>query len=233
MMDIRSEFGQRVRELRARSGMSQELLAYRAGLDRTYISGVERGERNVSILNIEKITAALQVTMEYMFSGERFSSTLAYQSKDFAVPFKDRFTYHLDSDRRLLAFQVNGLFSGSKDVGYLSSVILGICSAFGAGELSILVDHRDMKASDGEPAVYSPEVAERATVFQQELTAYSREVICLCNSEFMVQQLNHVARVSGIYEKAIHLYEKDKVMVEKAYSILDIRHNELIGPKQA
>ncbi|NGQ94221.1 helix-turn-helix transcriptional regulator [Brevibacillus sp. SYP-B805] len=44
-MDIRSEFGQRVQELRTRSGMTQEMLAYRAGLDRTYISGVERGER--------------------------------------------------------------------------------------------------------------------------------------------------------------------------------------------
>ncbi|MGO4119072.1 helix-turn-helix domain-containing protein, partial [Rhizobium ruizarguesonis] len=64
-MDIRAEFGQRVRELRARSGMSQELLAYRAGLDRTYISGVERGERNISIVNMEKIAAALQVSMGY------------------------------------------------------------------------------------------------------------------------------------------------------------------------
>ncbi len=53
-MDIRSEFGKRVRELRARSGMSQELLADRSGLDRTYISGVERGERNISLVNIEK-----------------------------------------------------------------------------------------------------------------------------------------------------------------------------------
>ncbi|MGG1597939.1 helix-turn-helix domain-containing protein [Paenibacillus naphthalenovorans] len=53
-MDIRAEFGQRVRELRARCGMSQEMLAHRAGLDRTYISGVERGKRNISIVNIEK-----------------------------------------------------------------------------------------------------------------------------------------------------------------------------------
>jgi transcriptional regulator with XRE-family HTH domain len=50
--------------------MSQEVLAYRAGLDRTYISGVERGERNVSIVNIAKIAKALQVPVGYIFSGK-------------------------------------------------------------------------------------------------------------------------------------------------------------------
>ncbi|WP_367398165.1 helix-turn-helix domain-containing protein [Paenibacillus sp. MSJ-34] len=49
VVDIRLEFGQRCKELRARSGMSQEMLAYRSGLDRSYISGVERGDRNISI----------------------------------------------------------------------------------------------------------------------------------------------------------------------------------------
>ncbi|GIO38826.1 hypothetical protein J41TS12_36870 [Paenibacillus antibioticophila] len=82
MKDLRSEFGKRVRELRAISGMTQEALAYRAGLDRTYLSGVERGERNVSLLNIEKIATALQVSVGYIFSGERFSDTPSYNSKD-------------------------------------------------------------------------------------------------------------------------------------------------------
>jgi len=229
-MDIRSEFGQRVKELRARSGMSQELLAYRAGMDRTYISGVERGERNVSLVNIEKIAAALQITMGYLFSGERFSTTPAYQPKDFAVPFKERFHYKLDSDKKVLAFQVNGLFSGKEDVNYLSSVILGICSAYGKNELNILVDHRDMKTPDGEAVVYSPEVTEAAILFQQKLVAYSKKVVALCNSEFMVQQLNHVADTSGILEKATHLFEKDRDMIGKAYSLLDIHGNELIKP---
>lgn len=227
-MDIRSEFGQRIKELRARSGMSQEILAYRAGLDRTYISGVERGERNVSILNIEKIAAALQVSMSYIFSDERFSNTAAYQPKDFRIPFKERFKYHLDNDKKLLAFQVTGLFNGKNDVEYLSSVILGICSAYGKDELSILVDHREMKASDGEPVVYSPDVAEQAAIFQQDLTTYSKEVICLCNSEFMVQQLNQLAKTSGIYDKATHIFEKDKDMIGRAYSLLNINGNQLI-----
>ncbi|WP_336787278.1 helix-turn-helix domain-containing protein [Paenibacillus sp. MMO-177] len=227
-MDIRIEFGQRIKELRARSGMSQEHLAYRAGLDRSYISGVERGERNVSIINIEKIASALQITVAYLFSGERFSPKQAYQPKDFLVPFKDRVHYTLDPDKKLLSFQVNGLASGKQDVEYMSNIVLGICSAYGKDELDVLVDHRGMVTSDGEPVVYSPEVAERAVQFQQELTAYSKKVLVLCNSEFMVEQLNHVAKASGIFDKASHLFDKDKDMVGKAYETFDLHDHPFI-----
>ncbi|MEK8128056.1 helix-turn-helix transcriptional regulator [Paenibacillus filicis] len=79
-MDIRFNFGQRVKELRARSGMSQELLAHKAGLDRTYVSGIERGERNISIINIEKIARALQVSVGCMFTGEPFSASNSFRS---------------------------------------------------------------------------------------------------------------------------------------------------------
>jgi Predicted transcriptional regulators len=228
MIDIRIEFGQRIKELRARSGMSQEHLAYRAGLDRSYISGVERGERNVSIVNIEKIASALQISVAYLFSGERFSPTPAYHPKEFIIPFKDRVQYTLDPDKRLLSFQVNGLASGKHDVEYMSNIVLGICSAYSKDELDVLVDHRGMKTADGEPVVYSPEVAERAVQFQQELTAYSKKVIVLCNSEFMVEQLNHVAKTSGIYDKATHLFAKDRDMVGKAYEMLDIHDHQFI-----
>jgi transcriptional regulator with XRE-family HTH domain len=225
-VDIRSDFGQRVKELRARSGMSQEILAQRADLDRTYISGVERGERNVSIVNIEKIAAALNVSMAYMFSDERFPANPAYLQKDFTVPFIERFRYNLDQNNRVLAFQVEGLFSGKEDVDYLSTKILGICSAFGKGELNILVDHRTMNTADGEPAVYSPEIAARAVVFQKKLLKYSNKTVVLCNSDFMVQQLNHVTRESGII--STHLFGPDKDMVARAYELLDIHGNELI-----
>ncbi|MEC0244161.1 helix-turn-helix transcriptional regulator [Paenibacillus dokdonensis] len=228
MLDIRSEFGQRVRELRARSGMSQDILAYRSGLDRTCISGVERGERNISIVNIEKIAAGLQVTVSYMFSSERFKDTPAYQQKDFIVPFSERFEYKLDNEKKVLAFQVHGLLT-PQNVDYMSKTLLGICNAFGKGELNILVDHREMSDSTGEIAIYSPEVAERAVAFQQELLVYSKNVVALCNSEFMVQQLNHVAQTSGIIEKATHLFDKD--MLERAYSLLDINGNDLIKAK--
>ncbi len=55
-------FGERVRVLRQALGLSQEALALAAGLDRTYIGGVERGERNISLLNIQKIAQALNVS---------------------------------------------------------------------------------------------------------------------------------------------------------------------------
>jgi transcriptional regulator with XRE-family HTH domain len=228
-VDIRTEFGQRIRELRARSGLSQELLAHRAGLDRTYISGVERGERNISIVNIEKLAAALNVTVAYMFSGERFSAIPSYNP---TIPFKERFSYHIDSENKVLAFQVNGFISSKGDADYLPKVILGVCSAFGKGELNVLVDHRDMTASNGIPVVYSPEVAERAVVFQRELAAYSKKVVALCNSEFMVHQLNHLAEQSGIMEKATHLFGQDKEMLGQAYHLLGINGNKLIKAKE-
>ncbi|QSR27259.1 transcriptional regulator [Nocardioides aromaticivorans] len=56
----RRAFGERVRELRKPLGLSQEELGHRAGLDRTYIGGVERGERNISLDNIWKIAEALE-----------------------------------------------------------------------------------------------------------------------------------------------------------------------------
>ena len=54
-------FGQRVRELRIAAGLSQEELAERAGLHRTYVGGIERGERNVGVLNLLQLARALKV----------------------------------------------------------------------------------------------------------------------------------------------------------------------------
>jgi transcriptional regulator with XRE-family HTH domain len=54
-------FGATIRELRGKLGYSQEKLAEEAGLHRTYIGGVERGERNVSLLNIVRLARALKV----------------------------------------------------------------------------------------------------------------------------------------------------------------------------
>ena len=65
--DIRTRFGLRVRELRQAQSLSQEALAARCELDRTYISGIERGKRNVSLQNIEVIAKALGVTLSALF----------------------------------------------------------------------------------------------------------------------------------------------------------------------
>ena len=61
MQDPRKLFGNKVREARNLLGLSQEELADLCGLDRTYIGGVERGERNISLINIIKIANALKV----------------------------------------------------------------------------------------------------------------------------------------------------------------------------
>jgi len=58
---IRQEFGERLRELRHIRGTSQEELALRCGLDRSYVGQVERGERNLSLENIHKLAHALDV----------------------------------------------------------------------------------------------------------------------------------------------------------------------------
>ena len=60
-------FGSRVRELRKRHGWSQEAFASQVGLDRSYIGGIERGERNVSLENICLIAAALEVAPSKLF----------------------------------------------------------------------------------------------------------------------------------------------------------------------
>lgn len=62
-------FGARVRELRESLGISQEVLADRAGLHRTYLGGVERGERNIGLLNILRISAALEVPPEELLKS--------------------------------------------------------------------------------------------------------------------------------------------------------------------
>ena len=60
-MDPRVAFGTVVRSYRKSKGWSQEKLASETGLDRTYIGGVERGERNIALLNIFRIAEALDV----------------------------------------------------------------------------------------------------------------------------------------------------------------------------
>ena len=55
-MEIKEKIGTRIRDLRQEKAMSQKDLAYDADLDRSYIASVENGQRNISIVNIEKIT---------------------------------------------------------------------------------------------------------------------------------------------------------------------------------
>jgi len=71
--NVHEQFGKRVRELRRARALSQEELADRAGVHRTYMGGIERGERNPSLKNIAAIADALGVSLPelFSFSGSR------------------------------------------------------------------------------------------------------------------------------------------------------------------
>lgn len=62
-------FGERVRELRKAKRLSQEELSFRADLHRTYIGMIERAEKNITLLNISKIAAALEVSISELLNG--------------------------------------------------------------------------------------------------------------------------------------------------------------------
>ena len=72
LMNLQESFGNRVHELRKKKKWSQEELAFRAGIDRTYMTSVENGKRNVSIQNIEKIITALEVSLVTFFDSNFF-----------------------------------------------------------------------------------------------------------------------------------------------------------------
>jgi len=71
-MDVKSKIGSRIKELRKVNGMSQKDLAYSSDLDRSYIASVENGQRNISIVNIEKIAIALEISLKDFFSDGKF-----------------------------------------------------------------------------------------------------------------------------------------------------------------
>lgn len=65
--EFQLKFGRRLRELRLARGRSQEQLALETGLNRTYVGSVERGERNISLVNIYKLAEALGVDVKELF----------------------------------------------------------------------------------------------------------------------------------------------------------------------
>lgn len=74
-MDVKLKIGQRIKELREKGDMSQKDLAYSSDLDRSYIASVENGQRNISVVNIEKIATALGVNLREFFKSKSFEDT--------------------------------------------------------------------------------------------------------------------------------------------------------------
>lgn len=69
-LQARQAFARNLRKARLKKGLSQEALAELAGLHRTYIGSVERGERNISIDNMEKLAIALSYNLKDLLEGE-------------------------------------------------------------------------------------------------------------------------------------------------------------------
>lgn len=66
---ITERIGNRIRELRSQTGLSQEKFALKIGMDRTYFASVELGKRNIALKNIEKIANGLGITLSELFEG--------------------------------------------------------------------------------------------------------------------------------------------------------------------
>jgi len=69
-MDLLKNFGNRVKQLRLEKGLSQEALAHKADIDRTYLPGIEKGTRNASIKVAYRIAVALEITLAELLNFE-------------------------------------------------------------------------------------------------------------------------------------------------------------------
>ncbi|MCC8424497.1 helix-turn-helix domain-containing protein [Mucilaginibacter sp. UR6-11] len=71
-MDIRKKIGLRIKEYRINLKLTQEALAFKAEIDKTYVNEVENGKRNISVINLEKLIGALDVTVKDFFDSKSF-----------------------------------------------------------------------------------------------------------------------------------------------------------------
>jgi len=75
-MDIRKKIGLRLKELRLQQHLTQEALAYKAEVDKTYLNEVENGKRNISVINLEKVIAkGLQLSIHQFFDSIYFKES--------------------------------------------------------------------------------------------------------------------------------------------------------------
>lgn len=72
-MDIRVKVGLRIKELRQKLQLTQEKLAFKAEVDKTYLNEVENGKRNISLVNLEKVVKALEVSFNQFFDSKDFN----------------------------------------------------------------------------------------------------------------------------------------------------------------
>lgn len=71
-MEVKEKLGKRIKEIREKKKITQEALASRSGVERTFISHIERGGRNISLETIEKVAAGLGVSIADLFTSKPF-----------------------------------------------------------------------------------------------------------------------------------------------------------------
>ncbi|PSL41423.1 transcriptional regulator with XRE-family HTH domain [Planomicrobium soli] len=226
-MNILEEFGKRVKELRLKTGITQEALAIRAELDRSYVGAIERGTKNLSLLNIEKLANALDVDLPYLFEHESFAPRCALLKKEMKKPLEKRFICEVDVNEQVIAWRVAGPLS-EYDARKLAKEIKNKAMLLRKGEIKLLIDNRSMMV-DGQPFVFAPEVYDVWEELQQWLCPYLDQVVVLCNSTFMKNQLDRLAKRSGIAVLSKHIYNEEiEKSNKKALALLGISKSRIL-----
>lgn len=71
-MDIKKKVGDRVKEIRTKEKITQEQLSKYSGIDRTFVSHIEKGTRNISVETIEALLKGMNVSFKYFFGSDKF-----------------------------------------------------------------------------------------------------------------------------------------------------------------
>jgi len=79
-MDIRKKIGLRIKEYRTNLKLTQEALAFKAEIDKTYVNEVENGKRNISVINLEKLIIALNTNIPQFFNSDIFSDSVTHNA---------------------------------------------------------------------------------------------------------------------------------------------------------
>jgi CheY-like chemotaxis protein/DNA-binding XRE family transcriptional regulator len=130
--DARKPFGTSVRIWRSRLGISQEELAGRAGLHRTYICDVERGARNVTLQSIEKLAHALEVSVSTLLSYSRESQNKPGTEKFVAEDLID--ILYVEDDPEDVKLAIEGLKGITNRIHVVRDGLAAIQFLFGTGQ---------------------------------------------------------------------------------------------------
>lgn len=226
-MDVLKDFGKRIKELRINAGMTQEALAIRAELDRSYVGAIERGEKNVSLVNIEKLANAMGIDLYYLFEDERFATRLALVKKELKKPLDSRFTCLVNPEDHIIWLKITGPLS-KNDVEHISKHVKSQTLLLKKGKVKMLIDNRLM-VKEGQSFVFTPESYDAWEELQTWLLPYLEKAAVLCNSKFMKNQLERLANRSGVSRISIRIYNENLEAGNKeALSFLGIAENQLV-----